>query len=154
MDALGGSISANLVGTYMLTKELDPIPTNPNAKVSCVGIVSSNCFPTPEIRATVGVRYDSNSWWTVGGRLRYFDKVKYDGTVDRLAASELGTQTYVDLNATFRFMENSDIAIGINNVMDDEPPLLGGTLVSNANTIAGFYDTLGRYVFANLTLRF
>jgi len=154
VDALGGSISANLVGTYMLTKELDPIPTNPNAKFDCVGIVSSNCFATPEIRATLGVRYDSNSWWTVGGRLRYFDKVKYEGTVDRLAASELGTQTYVDLNATFRFMENSDIAIGINNVMDDEPPLLGGTLVSNANTIAGFYDTLGRYVFANLTLRF
>jgi hypothetical protein len=38
-------------------------------------------------------------------------------------------------------------------VFDKEPPLLGSTLSTNGNTVAGFYDTLGRYLFANVTLR-
>ncbi|MGA0028221.1 MAG: hypothetical protein ACO3IJ_12310, partial [Steroidobacteraceae bacterium] len=61
---------------------------------------------------------------------------------------------YLDLNGTFRFMENSDIVFGVNNVLDEEPPLLGATLATNANTVAGFYDTLGRYLFMKATLRF
>ena len=32
--------------------------------------------------------------------------------------------------------------------------MVGGTLTTNANTIAGFYDTLGRYLFAQATFRF
>ncbi len=63
-------------------------------------------------------------------------------------------QNYFDLNAVFRFMDNSDIIIGINNVTDEEPPMVGGTLTTNANTIAGFYDTLGRFLFAKATMRF
>ena len=43
--------------------------------------------------------------------------------------------------------------VGVNNVFDKEPSLLGATLNNNANTVAGFYDTLGRYLFANVTLR-
>ena len=78
----------------------------------------------------------------------------YTGTVDKIANGELGAKTYFDVNSTFRFLENSDLVIGINNVLDKEPPLVGGTLSTNANTIAGFYDTLGRYVFANVSVRF
>jgi len=153
-DALGGSFRTNLIATYMLTKETLPIPTNPNTKTDCVGKVSSNCYATPELRATVSVNYDSNEWWSVGARMRYFSKVDYQGTVDTLAKKELDAKTYLDLNGTFRFLENSDLVIGVNNVLDKEPPLVGGTLATNANTIAGFYDTLGRYVFANMTVRF
>ena len=153
-DALGGSFRTSLIATYMLTKETLPIPTDANTKTECVGKVNDNCYATPELRATVGVSYDSNEWWSVGARMRYFSKVDYTGTVDVLADKELGATTYFDLNGTFRFMENSDLVIGVNNVLDKEPPLVGGTLTTNANTIAGFYDTLGRYVFANVSVRF
>ncbi len=153
-DALGGSFRTNLIATYMLTKETLPIPTDPNTKTDCVGKVNDSCYATPELRATVSVNYDSNEWWSVGGRIRYFSKVDYTGTVDKIANGELGAKTYFDVNSTFRFLENSDLVIGINNVLDKEPPLVGGTLATNANTIAGFYDTLGRYVFANVSVRF
>jgi outer membrane receptor protein involved in Fe transport len=139
----------------MLTKEVAPIPTDPNVTYDCVGIISSNCFPTPKIRFTAGLNYDSNEWWAVGGRVRYMDSVEYIGTADRIAKANLDSaQVYLDLNARFNFLANSDLVIGISNVLDKEPPLVGGTLASNANTIAGFYDTLGRYVFANVTVRF
>ena len=42
---------------------------------------------------------------------------------------------------------NHDFVVGINNIFDKEPPMVG-SLSTNANTIAGFYDTLGRYLFA------
>jgi outer membrane receptor protein involved in Fe transport len=106
------------------------------------------------MRFVLGANYDSNEWWTVGARLRYMDKVKYDGATDAIAADNLDTEIYLDLNGTFRFMENSDIVVGVNNVLDEEPPLLGATIATNANTVAGFYDTLGRYLFMKATLRF
>ena len=66
---------------------------------------------------------------------------------------------YIDLNATFRFKGTHRLIVGVNNIFDKEPPLLGDTLTinaltnnSNANTVAGFYDTLGRFLFVNLTL--
>jgi len=64
------------------------------------------------------------------------------------------SQNYLDLNAVFRFMDSHDIVVGVNNIMDEEPPMVGGTLTTNANTIAGFYDTLGRYMYTNVTFRF
>jgi outer membrane receptor protein involved in Fe transport len=52
-------------------------------------------------------------------------------------------------------MDNSDVVVGINNILDDEPPLVGGTLsgnINNANSMA-IYDQLGRYLFGNVTFR-
>lgn len=155
LDALGGSFSSNFLATYMLTKETNPIPSDPTAKTDCVGKVNSGCYTSPELRFTLGVNYDSNEWWSVGGRVRFLDKVEYTQTTDKIAKANLDNAFwYVDVNARFTMLENSDLVIGVNNVADKEPPMVGGTLASNANTIAGFYDTLGRYVFANVTLRF
>ena len=55
------------------------------------------------------------------------------------------------LIATYRI---SDIVMGVNNILDEEPPLMGNTLSTNANTVVGFYDTLGMFLFANVTFRF
>ena len=43
--------------------------------------------------------------------------------------------------------------LSLDNVFDEEPPMMGSTLAGNGNTIVGFYDTLGRYFFANVTFR-
>ncbi|HET6592118.1 MAG TPA: hypothetical protein VFG48_04330, partial [Xanthomonadales bacterium] len=59
------------------------------------------------------------------------------------------------LNGVIRFMGNHDLRFGVNNVLDEEPPLVGGTLVggiNNANSLA-IYDQLGRYFFGNVTFR-
>ena len=96
-------------------------------------------------------------------RWRHFGGVDYDGGLTNGKSEGLDTiaqaegedgENYLDLNATFRFLGDSEILIGVNNVLDEEPPLVGGSLSSNANTIAGFYDTLGQYLFAQATFRF
>ena len=50
-------------------------------------------------------------------------------------------------------METHDVVVGVNNVFDKDPPLVGNQLSWNGNPIAGFYDTLGRFLYANVTLR-
>jgi len=154
-EGLGGAWTMNLIGTYMMTKETTPLPADPNSAYDCVGIISTRCFASPEWRHTASVAYDSNEWWSLEGRWRYFGGVDYDGSTDTIAQANMSeAQNYFDLNAVFRFMDNSDIVVGINNIADEEPPMVGGTLTTNANTIAGFYDTLGRYMFAKATMRF
>ena len=154
-SALGGTITTDLIGTYMMTKETTPLPADPGSKYDCVGLISTRCYPSPEWRHTASVAYDSNGFWSATLRWRYFQGVDYDGSTDTIAQANMSkSQNYVDLNASFRFLENHDVVLGVNNVFDKEPPMVGGTLTTNANTIAGFYDTLGRYLYGRVTLRF
>jgi len=157
-EALAGSFRTSLIGTYMLAKETRTIPNVKDSWYDCVGVISETCYPTPEWRHTLGVSYDSNEWWSVGLKWRYMGGVDYEGSTDEIADKEIGSAfNYFDVNATFRFLDNSDVVVGISNITDEEPPLLGNTLAGpwgNANTVAGFYDTLGMFMFANVTFRF
>lgn len=155
MEGLGGTLTTSVIGTYMLSKETTPLPADATSTYDCVGVISTRCFPSPKWRHTASVSYDSNEWWSTTLRWRYFQGVDYDGTSDKIAEKNMGAaQNYVDLNANFRFMGTHDITVGVNNILDKEPPMVGGTLTTNANTIAGFYDTLGRFLFAKATFRF
>lgn len=154
-NALGGSWDMNLIGTYMLTKETSPLPDDPNATYDCVGLVNGQCFASPEWRHVFTATYDSNSFWAVTGRWRFYDEVYYDQTTDLIANDNLSRENYFDLSGIIRFMGNHDVRFGVNNILDEEPPLVGGTLVggiNNANTLA-LYDQLGRYLFSNVTFR-
>jgi len=156
IDAVGGTWTTDLIGTFMMTKETTPLPAVPSSAYDCVGTISTRCFPSPDWRHTASVEYDSNESWKIEGRWRFFQVVDYVGsTTDTIAQREMSkNQSYFDLNGVWRFMDNHDITVGINNVLDEEPPMVGGTLTTNANTIAGFYDTLGRFIFAKATVRF
>ena len=159
-DALGGSIDVRLIGTINMTKEIEI----PGADTyDCSGLISSRCYPQPEWRHTLEASYDSNNFWAVTARWRYFGGVDYDGSltngksdgIDTIVQGEADSgESYLDLNATFRILGNTELLVGINNILDEEPPLVGGSLSSNANAIAGFYDTLGQYLFAQATFRF
>jgi outer membrane receptor protein involved in Fe transport len=153
LDAWGGNWNFDLLGTYTLKKETTQLANDPQTAFDCQGVISFECYPNPKWRHIASATYDSNSFWVVTGRWRYYGKVEYEGTIDLIANDNLGAQNYIDLNAVFRFMDSHDVIVGVNNVFDKEPPIMGSTLSFNANTIAGFYDSLGRYLFANVTLR-
>ena len=120
-----------------------------------MGLVSTRCFASPDWRHTASATYDSDEWWSLTLRWRYFAGVDYDGDVDSIAQKEMSAgENYFDLSASFRFMESNDVVIGVNNIMDEEPPMVGDSLTTSANTIGGFYDMLGRYIYGNVTFRF
>ncbi|MBT8047100.1 MAG: TonB-dependent receptor [Xanthomonadales bacterium] len=150
---LGDNWNFDMIGTYTLKKETTPIPDQADSAFDCKGVISPRCYPNPEWRHTATGTYDSGSWWALTARWRYLGKVKYEGTTDLIVADNTKAKNYVDLNAVFRFMDTNDVVVGVNNIFDKEPPLMGNTISGNGNTIVGFYDTLGRYMFADVTFR-
>ena len=150
---IGTNWNLDLIGTYSLKKETTPLPDTPTSAYDCQGIISPVCYPNPKWRHTATGTYDSNSWWALTARWRYYSKVKYEETTDQIAADNLKAHNYLDLSAVFRFMDTNDVVIGVNNVFDKEPPMMGNTISANGNTQVGFYDTLGRYFFADVTFR-
>jgi len=49
---------------------------------------------------------------------------------------------------------NTRIDLGIDNVGDIQPPYLWANNSNNANTDTANFDTLGRYYFARVTVKF
>lgn len=161
-----GSLSFRFNGTYLA--ELITTPVSGQYSVGeydCAGLYGSDCgTPNPEWRHTARVTWDTP--WNVGLSLawRYFDQVLIDNTssnpliggdyneVDR----QLDAQNYIDVAATWNFMESYEVRFGINNVMDDDPPLSAqvGSGAGNGNTYPQVYDALGRFVFMGLTAKF
>ncbi|MBN1830950.1 MAG: TonB-dependent receptor [Deltaproteobacteria bacterium] len=155
LEGLEGTWNFNIIGTWMLTKETTPIAGDESTKYDCVGLINTECYPTPKWRHTASLTYDSHESWTGMLRWRYFSKVDYDGGVDEIV--NLVNMNYFDLSAVYKFGKNHDITLGINNVLDKDAPLVGDTMnltYGNANAITGFYDTLGRFFYTKATFRF
>ena len=148
-----GTVSAKVSGTYMLKKETDPVSGLENDEYDCVDDYASNgCFAQPVWRHTMTVNFTPDSWWSVSAKWRYFGSVGGlgDGSVD----DHIAAQSYFDLKASFDVNEHVGFLVGVNNIFDKEPPLVGGNYSTNANTFAGYYDTLGRYLHANVQVAF
>jgi iron complex outermembrane receptor protein len=154
-----GSLAFNLTGTLV-----DELITEPGPGIDpfdCVGFYSQNCsansvgVPTPEWRHRF-----RTSWvtpWDLDLSLtwRFMTKVEGFGfTTDRIDY-ELPSQDYFDISANWAITEKAAVTLGINNVMDDNPPISAtvGT-TGNGNTYPQTYDALGRYVFVRATVDF
>ena len=50
--------------------------------------------------------------------------------------------------------------LGVNNVLDKDPPIIdtlndtGNSIYGESNTFPSLYDSLGRYIYANVTIDF
>jgi outer membrane receptor protein involved in Fe transport len=64
----------------------------------------------------------------------------------------LGAANYFDLTASFDVNDNLTFNIGVNNLLDKQPPILG-TAQEQANTRPSFYDVLGRDFFVSARIR-
>ena len=149
----GGTLDVSLIGTRMIKKWIDPLP-GLNSAYDCVGTVTTKCFPSPKWRHTVTANYASDSFWSVTVLWRYFGAVNNPDSNDGSLNDGIGSQSYFDLKTSFDISENVSFLMGVNNIFDKEPPLVGGSLGTNGNTYAGFYDTLGRLFHASFTTKF
>ena len=71
--------------------------------------------------------------------------------------TRLRPQDFFDVATVFRIRNGFDLRLGVNNVLDRQPPLVIGNTAAgdgpyNANTYPTWYDPLGRYVFASIAL--
>ena len=61
---------------------------------------------------------------------------------------ELGARSYFDLAANWAVTEKASVLLGINNVLDKDPPITSAVgTTGNGNTYPQTYDALGRWIF-------
>jgi outer membrane receptor protein involved in Fe transport len=166
MDIGGmGNIGLNFQGTW-----LDELITDQGFDVvfDCVGFFGNQCLvPTPEWRHTARVTWTHPDGYGLTARWRYFSGVDVDDLSDdpdlkgnniQPGNDHLSSVNYLDLALTFRVGDHYNFRLGVNNVLDRDPPINGSQVCPagpcNGNTWAQVYDALGRYVFAGVTLDF
>lgn len=151
-----GAVNLTYNGTILDSFEVDPAG-NAAFAYDCVGKYGNDCgTPTPEYRhrarASWATPYDGlglNLTW------RHIGAVDLDtGATDRVD-STLDAQNYFDLSGTWAVKDWAAFRFGVNNVLDDDPPLSASVgTTGNGNTYPQTYDAMGRYVFVGLTLDF
>ena len=165
-----GSLGLNAGGSWI--GEFITEPLDGAQKYDCVGLFGAVCgTPIPEWRHKMRA-----SWQTpVGVDLtltwRFIDSVELDATSSNpqlqsavpFSDRKLASRSYFDLVAAYTLSDVSMFSnvtgrLGINNVLDKDPPLIGQDscpgVLCNGNTFPQVYDTLGRFVFLGLTADF
>ena len=160
-----GSVNFNLIGTYTASFITEPFPGS--GDYNCAGYFGGTCDnPLPKWRHTLTVAW-ATPWHGMGlqARWRHLGNTKNDvANPSPLLAGKInpltlytGTRDYLDLIATDQIFSSVSLQLGVNNVLDKDPPILATSSLGgfvNGNTYAQTYDTLGRFVFANLKIDF
>ncbi|HEU5135958.1 MAG TPA: TonB-dependent receptor [Steroidobacteraceae bacterium] len=161
----------NLVGTKLI--ELNNAPLPGFDSYDCAGFYGGTCgVPAPEWRHSL--RTNWRTPWNgldVAATWRYYGDAKSErlSPNDQLSgpvnangiANSVPAYSYLDLTASMTFAEKVTFRVGANNLLDKTPPLIpsGGVVdcpagPCNGNTWAQVYDSMGRQIFATLTIDF
>jgi outer membrane receptor protein involved in Fe transport len=70
--------------------------------------------------------------------------------------AKVDAEFYLDMQMRFTPGDNYEFYIGVDNVLDNDPPIISGLAGSNSGTEtdAGTYDAIGRRFYAGATLKF
>ena len=166
-----GTLSLNFVGTRLDKYEVDNGLT---PLYNCAGYYGTTCGgPLPKWRHKLRATLSTKMGLGFSAQWRYFGPVSVDYTNPSASlasnsynfGSRIGSQSYFDLSMSANVGNNFSWRIGVNNLLDREPPLVtsgsgrfgasacAGT-VCNGNTYPGTYDSLGRYLYTGITLDF
>ncbi|MEJ7776878.1 MAG: TonB-dependent receptor [Sphingomicrobium sp.] len=174
-----GSLNLSLVGTYLDELVSNPVA---DTKFDCAGFFGTQCgTPNPEWRHKFRAGFTLPNGIGFSGQWRHFSRVKIDalsndtdlcpttGTGDGLTCNpnstspslfpanrRLKAMNYFDIAMQARVSDRFNFRIGANNVFDTEPPIAGSQVIGagsgNGNTYPQVYDSLGRYLFAGITV--
>lgn len=163
MDEYGG-LSVNFSGTYVLKVTTVPLPGDP--KYDCAGLFGVSCQTlNPRWRHTLRLNWATPWDATLSVAWRYIGGMKYEGDSDEPTIGGNATpdpfnhripaRSYVDLSAVWHVNDNYSLRAGVNNVLDQDPPLVNNAYsgTGSPNTYPT-YDLLGRKLFIGFTANF
>jgi iron complex outermembrane recepter protein len=165
-----GKLGFQLLGTRVLNFYTAPIAGG--AAYNCAGYWGTTCgAPTPHWRHVLNT--DWQAPWAgldVSLRWRYIGPSQTDhASQDPQLAStyytgtaHIGGYSYLDLSLAMPIASTGiDLRVGVNNITDKAPPIIPSGSYSecpntscNDNTWVGTYDTLGRYLYAHVQVKF
>jgi iron complex outermembrane receptor protein len=163
-----GKLNFNFVGTYTAQFITEPGGELGVLSYDCAGYYGNTCgVPAPKWKSKFRVNYETPiEGLQVGMQWRYLSSVLEDtnspnpllnGTVDG-PFGHIASYSYIDLSAAYALNKTVSFRVGVNNVADKDPPLLSNDYFAaanvNGNTYTQVYDSMGRFLFANITLNF
>jgi iron complex outermembrane recepter protein len=179
-----GRISSNFNGTYLDSYLVTPIAAQPSTAYDCAGFYGPTCsglgsgagMPVMKWRHVWSVNWDTPfrplslylDWRYLGGTtLEFLSTNKNLGRIGATVANgkipstdaSIPAYNYFDFSAAYHVTAGALIRLGVNNLLDKSPPVIGSTgspspPIGNGNTLPGTYDWGGRYVFGEVSLEF
>jgi iron complex outermembrane receptor protein len=161
-----GSLSFALNGANVLKANNTPLPGSGGSSYDCAGLFGTICQTvTPSWRHNLRIGWESPWGVDLSLNWRYIGSTSLDtnqsdpdlnpnGDFDAFNAS-LPARNYFDLSGLWSFGSGTTLRVGINNILDKDPPLIS-TEVSGTGGPNTFptYDTLGREGFVGVTQKF
>jgi outer membrane receptor protein involved in Fe transport len=168
-----GSLSFGMNGAYLLSTQTTPLPGAHT--YDCAGLYGSTC-QTVNPRWRHNLRTTWSTPWNFDLALtwRFVGSVKLDNNdsdptlaggshrdpdtgepLYKAFGAEFPTYSYFDLAGTWNATDDIAVRLGINNILDKDPPLGTAEVVGGgaANTYST-YDIMGRQVFMSMTAKF
>ncbi|WNO54676.1 TonB-dependent receptor domain-containing protein [Stakelama saccharophila] len=159
-----GMLSLSFNGTWLDSYEVNDGVSTP---YDCVGYYGNQCgTPIPEWRHRLYASFTLPDGIGLTAAWRYFGPVHVDASSDNPTLSgdfsqfnrRIGSQSYFDLTLTASIAEHYQFRLGVQNLLDRDPPLVSSSACPagfcNGNTYPVVYDALGRYIFTGVTLNF
>jgi iron complex outermembrane recepter protein len=179
-----GRISSSFNGTYLDSYLVTPIASNPASQFNCAGFYGPTC--SGSLSGAGGPLYKwhhvwSLNWNTPWQPLSLYLDWRYMGstTVEFLSSNpnlgrvggtvangkipntdiSIPSYSYIDLSGAYQVTDGIVFRLGVNNLLDKSPPVIGSTSlpappIGNGNTMPGTYDWGGRYVFGEISMQF
>lgn len=157
-----GSLLAALNAVYLDKTTTIPLPGE--HEYNCAGLYGNTCDQAiPDWRHTLRATWQLPMNVQVSAQWRYISSVTNEQNTSDPTLSgahvdfggTLGSRSYFDLAGTWDMSDMLTMRVGINNLLDKDPPLVdtGFSGPGTPNTW-GPYDTLGRQIFMSMTARF
>ena len=161
-----GSIAFAFAGSTMLEDRL----STPLIDYDCVGFFGNQCgIPDAKWRHRLRATWNTKFKATFALGWRYIHGTLVDDASDNpdlgnpalitswkaIGSYEVPNAHWFDLSTTYSFRDKLRLTVGVNNILDKEPPLGAG--LSDIDFGPGFYgthDPLGRALYANLQFEF
>jgi len=151
-DMFGGDARISYVATFTEESLFTAFPGD-TSPVECAGNFGSLCGePLPEYGHRTSLRWTGDK---ITGQLlwRYVGEVKDDDPSTVYSVEKIDGYSTWDLSGTYRFTDNYWVTVGIDNVLDEGPPIIGNN-DEQANTYPATYDVFGRTFFIRATADF
>jgi outer membrane receptor protein involved in Fe transport len=145
-----GDLDFSLIGTSLMTADTQPTPAS--SIVECKGLWGhQDCDG-----AFAEWMHTFRTTWATPWDLDLSLLWRYTSAVDDESAvgADWDAYNWIDLAATWQATDSTQFRIGVNNVMDEDPPLSSnaGIVPGNGNAWPSVYDGLGRYIFMGVSL--
>ena len=127
----------------------------------CAGFYGGACgTPRPEYRHRLSLDWRSRHKLSATFAWRLLGRVDQFSARPSPVSAKLKATSFFDLSLNYALMDKLDLRLGINNLLDQTPPLtsiagFGGTETSGrGNTFPQIYDAQGRFVFGLIQASF